>query len=73
MGQLTKMVCDRCKQKFQGYMVEGFTAGFYLRGPAPGNWDRWMSSEEKVVCDVCMQSDPRYIAVYGPLSKKEED
>ena len=53
-------------------MSGDFTAGFYLRGPSGEGWEKWMFPEEKVVCDVCMQSDPRYLAIYGPVVKREE-
>jgi hypothetical protein len=49
-----------------------FTAGFYVRDPSGGGWEKWMFPEEKIVCDVCMQADPRYLAVYGPAPKREE-
>ena len=72
MGDLSKMVCDRCKKPFYGYVSGEFTAGFYVRGPSGEGWEKWMFPEEKIVCDICMQADPRYLAVYGPVPKREE-
>jgi hypothetical protein len=71
---LTGLSCDRCHQKFQGFMVGEFTAGFYVRGSKQYNkhdWGLWMAPEEKVVCDRCMHADPRYVAIYGPLPENE--
>ena len=73
MSALTTMTCDRCRLPFKGFVVDSFTAGFYARGPSGTGWEKWMSSEEKIVCDLCMQTDPRYVAVYGPLPNRDED
>jgi len=72
MGDFSKMSCDRCKKSFYGYVSGAFTAGFYVRDPSGGGWEKWMFPEEKIVCDTCMQADPRYLAVYGPVPKREE-
>ena len=72
MGDLNTMVCDRCKKSFYGYVSGQFTAGFYARSPMGGGWEKLMFPEENIVCDICMQSDPRYLAIYGPVPKREE-
>ena len=71
---LTELRCDRCHQKFQGFMIEEFTAGCYLRQGKQYNgqtWGEWMVEQENVICDTCMHRDIRYVSRYGPLPKKE--
>ena len=46
--------CDRCHEKFEGSRTE-----------APAGWDKFAHPGEKTVCDRCMWTDPRYVAVYG--------
>lgn len=60
--------CDRCLQAIDDFTPpsgDGFTAGYYSILPG-GYWQQFANLGERVVCDVCMWLDPRYIAVYGP-------
>lgn len=54
--------CDRCQRGFKGSATEFFTAGFYLSSPY---WEEFCNPGERIVCEPCMHSDYRYIAVYG--------
>jgi hypothetical protein len=60
--------CDRCHQEFDGSRTEDMTAGFYDVSPtdSPAGWDKFADPGEKIVCDRCMWTDPRYVGVYGP-------
>lgn len=55
-------ICSRCK-KDTGMQLpgEGMTAGYYQ---ATG-WPQFANPGEIFICDDCMWSDARYIAVYG--------
>lgn len=57
------MLCNRCQKPFMGSNFLGVTCGYY--DTHCGEWAKFANPGEKVVCDGCMHSDPRYIAVYG--------
>jgi hypothetical protein len=61
-----KLKCDRCKKVFEGFRWDnGMTAGYYnCRDDGP--WKEFTNPGEEIVCDDCMQSDPRYQKIYGP-------
>ena len=46
----------------------GHTAGFYRVGE--GIWQKYADEGEAILCDSCMQSDPRYQADYPPPPKE---
>lgn len=54
--------CDRCKSTFVGEECCGVTCGFYYVDSGP--WVKFGKNNEKIVCDACIHSDPRYIAEY---------
>jgi hypothetical protein len=58
--------CDRCERWVVGGHDGVVSWGVYYRGTdgESGLWDRYMNPEEKVVCEECMQSDPRYLVDY---------
>jgi hypothetical protein len=51
--------CDRCKKEVDGAVDGILSAGCYV------GWLKFMNPGEHLICDACMWSDPRYIAVYG--------
>jgi len=66
------MICDRCKQDFDGDKIPGVaTFGYYEVGPAGTPWGQFANPGEVVVCDQCMRSDPRFIAIYGDNGSPE--
>lgn len=55
--------CDRCKRPIEGFESESATSGFYR---LQGAWEAFAQHPaETVICDDCMQHDPRYQQVYG--------
>jgi hypothetical protein len=90
---LVTVVCDRCDKIIEGIRTPHFTGGFYeisydLPNLKASSWRPYVNAGEHIVCDACMHSDPRYIAVYGthamsatpmmetaasPMSGKTED
>lgn len=40
------------------------TGGFY-RITKGDYWEKFAKPNEKIICDNCMHSDPKWIAVYG--------
>jgi hypothetical protein len=57
--------CCRCQKLVENevHVMGGMTAGYYdVRGNA---WEQFSNPGEDFICDACMWSDPRYIAVYG--------
>lgn len=62
--KLFQYLCDRCHKPIRVETERDgvtFTAGYYdHRG-----WGHMMDAREKYLCDNCMQSDPRYIRIYG--------
>lgn len=62
---IRKYICDRCKQPFEGEEYQGVTCGFYDVHAKP--WSDFANKGEQIVCDSCMHTDPRYVAVYGKL------
>ena len=58
------VVCDRCHNTVEGYEISGSGTGGFYRTEDPRGWGRFANPGEKVVCDVCMQADPRYQAEY---------
>jgi len=78
MGVKVEGPCDRCRQKFEGFRTDTYTAGFYDTSPtdSPMGWDKFADPDERIVCDRCMWTDTRYVAVYGTanaLSLVERD
>ena len=61
------VTCDRCGREVNGLEGDGGTAGFYR--VAEGIWSKYANEGEAVLCDACMQSDPRYLADYPPVSQ----
>jgi hypothetical protein len=66
------VVCDRCGKTVEGLHTDadtennipGGTSGYYTVD-LPSAWVLYANLGEKIVCDECMWSDPRYIADYG--------
>lgn len=54
--------CDRCHKAVEGFLADagGMSAGVYV------GWKEMMQPGEHVICDRCMWTDSRYVAVYGP-------
>lgn len=65
---LATETCDRCRQPIKDFSPprateEGqWTSGYYV---VTGYWQRYANLGEETVCDNCMFTDPRYIAIYG--------
>ena len=59
----TTVTCDRCGRVIDGFLGEGYTAGFYKT--ADGYWSQFTDQDEKYICDECMWSDARYLFVHG--------
>lgn len=60
--------CDRCKEHKPGEVYEGTSCGFYVVSEMPGECNYWANfarSGERLICDACMWSDPRYVAEFG--------
>jgi hypothetical protein len=55
--------CDRCGKRIDGIRDEGMTAGYY--DVTGGHFSRFARAGERVVCDRCMWTDPRYMEIYG--------
>lgn len=62
------IICDRC-----GLMVDGtitncpttggtLTTGYYV--VSDGNWKEFARWDEELVCQKCMEEDPKYIEIY---------
>lgn len=63
------VICDRCGKTVKGIIVPGIaTSGFY---DTTGSWAKYADPHEKIVCDACMWSDPRYQADYGTHSANQ--
>lgn len=65
----TNGLCDRCGKAIPHFSFDptgGMTAGWYL---TTGGWGKFANPGERAVCDECMWSDPRYIAVYGIVKR----
>lgn len=56
------VICERCEKIVEGLESDIGTAGFYRAS----GWAKYMDDDEQIVCDECMQSDPRYLADYPP-------
>lgn len=54
--------CSRCSKPLDVTPPgnEGMTAGYYDARA----WRSFTNPGEEYICDDCMQSDPRYLAVY---------
>lgn len=63
LGLIT-VICDRCGASIDGMRGEFATAGFYDT-TGQSWWSKYAKPGERVVCDTCMWSDPRYRADYG--------
>ncbi len=72
-----KIVCDRCLQEVEGCIDQCKSTGAIITGGyyivAEGNWKEYQRDDEEYVCDNCMHSDPKYIAIYGDLLAKRVD
>ncbi len=63
-------ICSRCKKDTGSPLPDGgMTAGYYHVGAGPSGWSQFANLGEVYICDECMWSDPRYIAVYGNQPK----
>ena len=66
-----RITCDRCGQEVEGCIDfckstgATITGGYYI--VAEGNWKEFQRDNEEYVCDKCIHSDPKYIAIYGDL------
>ncbi len=69
--------CDRCGERIEGYLnkvmlAEGViidvTSGYYDVTPTEieAGWDKLANPGERIICNRCMFTDPRYLEVYGP-------
>ena len=58
------ITCHRCQRTVEGDESELGTSGFYRITPGT-YWAQFANTGEGVICDACMQGDPRYKAVYG--------
>lgn len=57
-------VCSRCGAKLPHFEPAAeMTAGYYVAAA----WCKFTNPGETYVCDRCMWSDQRYIAVYGEV------
>jgi hypothetical protein len=65
------ITCDRCHEPIDGIHGPGVTGGFYDVRP-PSSWADYVNPGERFVCDNCMWTDPRYVAVYGTHVNTEE-
>ena len=73
------LTCDRCGKVVDAgidqVVTSGepvtVTSGYYI--VSEGNWQQFQRWEEENVCDDCMHSDPKYIAIYGDLPSKRID
>lgn len=63
------VICDRCRKTIQGFESSEATSGFYRSSHTGGVWDKYMTAEERVLCDSCMQHDPQYQADYWPAKE----
>lgn len=58
-------VCSRCSKDTDSPLPGiGMTAGYYVAKA----WIQFANPGEVFICDNCMWTDPRYIAVYGVQS-----
>ena len=69
-----KIKCDRCGNAVNGTIDENAdgaitTGGFY--DVTKGGWKKYRRGKEESICDNCMFSDPKYIAIYGDLKAKK--
>lgn len=52
--------CHRCKRALSGSDSVGYSRGFYHTGPGDP-WRKFARSpDELIVCDQCMESDPKF-------------
>lgn len=64
--------CDRCGNLVQGMeLPEVGTAGFYRVDM--GIWNRYARENEAILCDKCMQNDPRYREDYEDCLKDKRE
>jgi hypothetical protein len=72
-----RITCDRCGQEVEGVLDKCKSTGVIITGGyyivAEGNWQEYQRDDEEYVCDNCMHSDPKYIAIYGDLLAKRVD
>jgi hypothetical protein len=62
MGREETAICSRCNKDTGSPLPDdGATAGYYVAA----GWLKFANPDEKFICDSCMWSDPRYIAIYG--------
>lgn len=61
MDKIT-VTCSRCGTVVEGLESEHGTSGFYR--VSAGVWDKYANPNETILCDACMQSDPRYLEDY---------
>lgn len=64
--------CDRCHQQIDGMRTDGLTAGFYEVEHGQG-FGKYTNPGERIICDRCMHTDPRYIADYGKAALVTSD
>jgi hypothetical protein len=64
MESLITITCDRCKREIAGSESPAYTKGFY-RIYEGNRWSPFADTGEAVLCDACMKTDARYIAIYG--------
>jgi hypothetical protein len=59
--------CNRCHKDVEGTIDGPMSSGVYV------DWVEFMDSEEHIICDSCMWSDPRYIKVYGKVNVSTQE
>lgn len=55
--------CSRCEKILEIDTNAIMTAGYYVASA----WSQFCDPTDVYVCDACMWSDPRYIAIYGKM------
>lgn len=54
------ITCDRCKRVLSGVKSMGYSRGFYHTGRGDPWREFARNPNELVVCDPCMESDPKF-------------
>jgi hypothetical protein len=68
MPDLT-VTCSRCGRQVDGYEDKTATSGFYRISP-DGMCSQFANPGETVICDDCMWSDERYLAIYPHMRQR---
>jgi hypothetical protein len=66
---MKKLRCDRCNTELDNSQS---SAGYY--DVRTGDYSKFAHKNEKYICDICLWTDPRYIAEHGNhLSKSDSN